>query len=419
MVRETSSDEELARAGAPGLDALFRRHQDGLERYCRRMLREPADAADAAQSAWLKAHLALASEQTAVLAVRPWLYAIARNECLDRIRSRHESRSIDMDDVDVAGGVAPDETHEHRAELDALLSDLAGLSDRQRSAIVLRELAGMEADELADALETTPTRALGLVADARRVLLERRSGRQLPCEMARGELGRVRRRSGRLSAHLESCAPCQSFESNRRGRLLSSAGFAPLALLHRLAERFAAFAGPAAEAPAALKAGAAAMIVTGVAGLGGGAVTLPGGDDRAQRDGADAALHASASASAVEAPVVISSAPAPERAAAKPERGAATPRAVAGPPVASSTPDTSRALQGAREETLAPAAAPARPEDSEGVAGPAPSAGPAALDEVERIVRRPLDDVEAAVRRPLATVSTAAERLVRSLAPRS
>lgn len=260
---ESESDEQLARRGGAGVDALYRRHQGAVYRYCVGVMRSPEEAADASQSAWVRAFVALSTTGTTVLNVRPWLYAIARNECLGRLRARRDIETVDVSGLEVAGGVVPEEAHEAREELRALLSDLGALSERQRSAMLLREFCGLGADELAEALETTAPRALGLVADGRRRLLERRSGRLLACDHVRHELGRARRRAGNVGAHLEACRACQAFESRRRGHALSSRAMAPWALLPFLGKKMVAVG----AAPAAVKGIVAASLVAGIVGL--------------------------------------------------------------------------------------------------------------------------------------------------------
>jgi RNA polymerase sigma factor (sigma-70 family) len=231
------TDEQLARSGSSGVDALFRRHHAGLKRYCLGMLRDPDDAADVVQAVWERALGTFSKPAGAVLSVRPWLYTVARNACLDHMRERGARQTVDVADIELSGGQTPEEAREQRAELELLLGDLAGLSTRQRSALVMRELAGLDGDELAGALDTTQPRALGLVSEARRNLSERRSGRALPCSTAQHELSRTRRRSGRLQAHLDSCWDCRSFEQRRRGRSLSSLAMIPLLAIRGAVER--------------------------------------------------------------------------------------------------------------------------------------------------------------------------------------
>ena len=69
-------------AGDPaGLAEAYDRYVVPLYSYCRAMLREPADAADAVQDTFLVATTKLRGLRDPSK-LRPWLYAVARNECL-------------------------------------------------------------------------------------------------------------------------------------------------------------------------------------------------------------------------------------------------------------------------------------------------------------------------------------------------
>lgn len=366
--KESESDEQLARRGAAGIDALYRRHQGAVYRYCVGVVRSPEEAADASQSAWVRAFVALSTAGMTVLNVRPWLYAIARNECLGRLRARRDIQTVDVSELEIAGGVLPEEAHEAREELGALLGDLGALSERQRSAMLLREFCGLGADELAEALETTAPRALGLVADGRRRLLERRSGRLLACEHVRQELARARRRASEVCAHLEACRPCQAFESRRRGRALSSLGLAPGALVPFLGNKMIAIG----SGPAAVKVFVAAGLVAGVVGL--SPPVLPHAPPPAESSGgrqqriAEASEEAAASVvrdagsgrvrAAGPSPPTVKAAPSATRSAARTSRSAA--RALRTP--LSTAPGT-------RQAPAPPAAAPAAPGHTRGSSG--------------------------------------------------
>src|SRR6202453_4175055 len=84
-------DPEVAAAivfGDPdGLAEAYDRYAVPLYAYCCSMLREPADAADAVQDTFLIAAAKLRGLRDPAK-LRPWLYAVARNECLRRLRAR-------------------------------------------------------------------------------------------------------------------------------------------------------------------------------------------------------------------------------------------------------------------------------------------------------------------------------------------
>src|SRR5580693_1485372 len=73
-------------AGDPdGLARAYDKYAAPLYTYCKSLLREPADAADAVQDTFLIAATRLAGLRDRDR-LRPWLYAVARNECRRRMR---------------------------------------------------------------------------------------------------------------------------------------------------------------------------------------------------------------------------------------------------------------------------------------------------------------------------------------------
>jgi len=207
------SDSTLAALVADGergaFDALYRRHLSGLERYCLSILRHPQDAEEAAQAAMLSAYRAL-SRGRAPTAVRAWMFRIARNECRDLIRGRGDQAVALEADVPGAGdGVH--ERAEMRERLRMLRRDLGALPTDQRTALMLRSMAGMRHGEIARVVGGTAAGARGLVHEARESLEEFEAGRQLACAEVRERIeagdGRALR-ARRLRAHLRSCEDC-------------------------------------------------------------------------------------------------------------------------------------------------------------------------------------------------------------------
>src|SRR4051812_22544846 len=173
------SDEHLARLAAEGDRAAFgvvfhRYHQD-LYRYCLSLLRDPEDAADALQSTMLRALRALEGE-TRAIALRPWLYRIAHNESVDLLR-RRAPREESGHGIQAAMGWDVEAGAEARARLQQVLLDLRELPERQRGALLMRELAGLEYHQIAAALDTSAAAAKQAVYEARRALYELAKGR--------------------------------------------------------------------------------------------------------------------------------------------------------------------------------------------------------------------------------------------------
>ncbi len=212
----SQSDEDIARLvkadSAPAFEELHRRYTPRLQRYCLSMLRRPADAEEAVQATMLNAFQALRRGQvdTAGLNVRPWLFRIAKNTCLDVLRRR--GRQIEGDsEAEPVEQIGLHRIVAGRAELRQVIDDLTELSEEQRTALVLREFSGLSHLEIADALHTDATHAKSLVAQARASLAAAVAGRELSCASVRERLmsgdGRTMR-SRELKAHLRGCPEC-------------------------------------------------------------------------------------------------------------------------------------------------------------------------------------------------------------------
>ena len=143
-----------ARGDAAAFAAVYERHHQALYRYCRSILRHDEDAQDALQSTMTRAFAALQDEQRD-FELRPWLFRIAHNEAISILRRRRETASWT---TSPAPGELEDRVRE-REELRALQLDLADLPERQRAALVLRELNGLSHEEIGVVLELSPARS--------------------------------------------------------------------------------------------------------------------------------------------------------------------------------------------------------------------------------------------------------------------
>jgi RNA polymerase sigma factor (sigma-70 family) len=227
-----SGDERLARRAAAGdrraFAAIYRRYQAELYRFCLAIVGNGPDAQDALQNTMVQALRALPGEQRQVK-LKPWLYRVARNESINVIRGRRPTDELDpdrlVDGEEIAGSV------EDRERLRGLLADLRELPERQRAALVMRELAGLAFAEIGAAFETSAAVARQTVYEARLGLREMEAGREMTCAEATREIsgadGRVLRRR-EIRAHLRACEDCRRFRdaiAERRGEL---AAIAPL-----------------------------------------------------------------------------------------------------------------------------------------------------------------------------------------------
>ena len=149
---------------------------------CRVLMRDPGEAEDAAQQAFLSAHRGLLAGQEP-REPAAWLAAIARNECRARIRKRMSEPLAVAEDRAVAANDS-EYVADQRAEVRALCEALADLPQQQREAIVLREFYGLSYDEAATALGVSRASLESLIFRGRRRLQEQIR----PARLAQGAL---------------------------------------------------------------------------------------------------------------------------------------------------------------------------------------------------------------------------------------
>ena len=194
------TDDRLVNRASKGDEQAFaviyeRYHQD-LFRYCQAMLGNPSDAQDALQNTMVKALQALPGEKREIK-LKPWLYRIAHNEAINLMRRRHPGADIDSAST-AAIDAGPYESAETKERLHQLANDLGELPERQRSALVLRELSGLRFEEIGATLGATPAVIRQTIYEARTSLQRMKVGREMGCETVKQALsdgdGRVLRR---------------------------------------------------------------------------------------------------------------------------------------------------------------------------------------------------------------------------------
>ena len=223
-------DERLARLAAAGDErafaTIYRRYGHDLRRYCQAILGNAEDAADAVQNTMVSALRALPGEARDV-ALKPWLYRVAHNESISLLRRRRPGVERDPDRLTAT---AADVDAAPAERLRQLVRDLGQLADRQRAALVLRELSGLSFEEIGASLGCSAAAARQLVYETRLALQEMADGREMDCEIARQAIserdGRILR-GRRLRAHLRDCERCADFRAGIVDRREDLAQLAP------------------------------------------------------------------------------------------------------------------------------------------------------------------------------------------------
>ena len=199
-----AGEQDLLRAASEGNEGAYRslveRYRSELQAHCYRMLGSVQDAEDALQETLLRAWRGLPRFEGRS-SLRSWLYRIATNACLDAIGKRpkrvlpvdygppsdpHDGPGAPLvesvwvepypDEVlDVEDGyAAPDARYEQRESVElAFIVALQRLPAAQRATLILREVLGFSAREVAEALETTVPAVNSSLQRARKAVDER------------------------------------------------------------------------------------------------------------------------------------------------------------------------------------------------------------------------------------------------------
>src|SRR5688572_5019220 len=200
----TVQEQELLKAARGGDEAAFgrlaERYRGELHAHCYRMLGSLHDAEDALQEVLLRAWRGLPRFEGRS-SFRSWLYTIATNTCLNAIE-RRPKRVLPIDYGPTAdphttpgeplvesvwlepypddkfgledGLAAPEARYEQRESMElAFVAALQHLSPNQRAALILREVLGFSAREVAETLETTVASVNSALQRAREAVDER------------------------------------------------------------------------------------------------------------------------------------------------------------------------------------------------------------------------------------------------------
>jgi len=210
----------MARAGNPGaFETIVDRYQGRLLGFCRQMLGSTEDAEDVLQEVFVNAYRAMLADEREIN-LRPWLYRIARNRCLNQLRKPTADAQESMDMVPAIEAASTAEKVHNREEFRQLLADVSKLPETQRSALLLREMDAMSYEEIAQAMETSVPSVKSLLVRARISLAEASQARLLTCGEVRIDLAEaaegLRKLSGPVRRHIRDCEECADFRSQLR-----------------------------------------------------------------------------------------------------------------------------------------------------------------------------------------------------------
>ena len=210
----------MVRSGNAGaFETIVDRYQGRLLGFSRQMLGSTEDAEDVLQEVFVNAYRAMLADEREIN-LRPWLYRIARNRCLNHLRKPTADAQESMDMVPMVEAGSTAEKVHNREEFRQLLSDVSKLPETQRSALLLREMDAMSYEEIAQAMETSVPSVKSLLVRARISLAEASQARQLTCgevQLALAEAAEgLAKVSGPVRRHVRDCEGCADFRSQVR-----------------------------------------------------------------------------------------------------------------------------------------------------------------------------------------------------------
>jgi RNA polymerase sigma-70 factor, ECF subfamily len=182
LVRRAQADDKEA------FEQLVRRHQNRVFAVAGGILRRREDTEDIAQQVFVKAYFSLKKfDQRAAFST--WLYKITVNECWDLLRKKKVRPLLyesDLSEEQARQFGASDERHAEEPDVSERIEArqrverlMAGLDERDRTMLVLKEVEGFAVEEIAE--------ILGLNANTVKVRLFRARRRIVMQSKKRGE----------------------------------------------------------------------------------------------------------------------------------------------------------------------------------------------------------------------------------------
>lgn len=166
-----TTDEALVfgirRGDADALSQLTKRYWDAIRRFCAAYLDDEALGEDVAQDTFAKLGT---TDELPTGAVKPWLYKVARNRCLDILRRHQRSPTHNrplQTGFDAARDTAGPQTRAAREERAVLIRQIIGaMPDEYREVLILKHFEGLSREEMAEALGVTDATIKGRLVRA-------------------------------------------------------------------------------------------------------------------------------------------------------------------------------------------------------------------------------------------------------------
>src|SRR5437588_8972582 len=146
------------------VEDAFATHYSAVFRQVQRLMRDPDDSYDLTLTAWEKAQRAWDRRPMVAMEIKPWLFRIARNACVDELRRRQlvrweplegSRRSANGEVTStVPAAMLTSDSHDPEREVlrseraDLVRKALRRLPNRYRTCLLMREAEGLSCEEI-------------------------------------------------------------------------------------------------------------------------------------------------------------------------------------------------------------------------------------------------------------------------------
>jgi RNA polymerase sigma-70 factor (ECF subfamily) len=151
------------------VEEAFATHYSAVFRQVQRLMRDPDDSYDLTLTAWEKAQRAWDRRPPVAVEIKPWLFRIARNACVDELRRRQLVRWEPLEGTrrTTSGEAKPvspasllsSDSHDPEREVlrseraDLVRQALRRLPNRYRTCLLMREAEGLSCEEIGSRLQ--------------------------------------------------------------------------------------------------------------------------------------------------------------------------------------------------------------------------------------------------------------------------
>jgi RNA polymerase sigma-70 factor (ECF subfamily) len=148
---------------------LYDEYYDKIAHYVYVRLGDRTEAEDIASEVFLKALLSIKRYEERGLPMQAWLFKIAHNLVIDRVRTTTKDKAVLADTTAIRDESDPEATIEKKMQLERVTEAMKELSEEQREVLRLRFFGGLTSKEVGNLLDKSD----GAVREMQRAALEK------------------------------------------------------------------------------------------------------------------------------------------------------------------------------------------------------------------------------------------------------